>query len=156
MCVCVCVCVCGGGGGGGERGGGREREREWPICESILYSREINFDRVDSLESVSFIKAVGAKSCTSSQYETEIYLSYQVLLTLSCRPVFQFQCIKHWVVFKTRVCTSCVYPVSILYKSVAGRYRPVSYPDGPITVRYRFIKNASWGTSSVKGFIYRM
>ena len=23
-------------------------------------------------------------------------------------------------------------PVSILYKSIAGRYRPVSYPDGPI------------------------
>ena len=24
-------------------------------------------------------------------------------------------------------------PASILYKSIAGRYRPVSYPDGPIT-----------------------
>ena len=33
-------------------------------------------------------------------------------------------------------------PASILYKSIAGRYRPVSYPDGPITARYRFIKNA--------------
>ena len=29
-------------------------------------------------------------------------------------------------------------PASILYKSIAGRYRPVSYPDGPITTRYRF------------------
>ena len=36
------------------------------------------------------------------------------------------------------------YPASILYKSTAGRYRPVSYPDGPITARYRFIKNAYW------------
>ena len=35
-------------------------------------------------------------------------------------------------------------PASILYKSTAGRYRPVSYPDGPITARYRFIKNAHW------------
>ena len=35
-------------------------------------------------------------------------------------------------------------PASILYKSTAGRYRPVSYPDGPITARYRFIKNAYW------------
>ena len=35
-------------------------------------------------------------------------------------------------------------PVSILYKSLAGRYRPVSYPDEPLTARYRFIKNASW------------
>ena len=30
------------------------------------------------------------------------------------------------------------YPASILYKSIAGRYRPVSYPDGPITAHYRF------------------
>ena len=37
-----------------------------------------------------------------------------------------------------------INPVSILYKSVAGRYRPVSYPDGPITAPYRFIKNAYW------------
>ena len=32
---------------------------------------------------------------------------------------------------------SSLDPVSILYKSIAGRYRPVSYPDGPITARYR-------------------
>ena len=36
------------------------------------------------------------------------------------------------------------FPASILYKSIAGRYRPVSYPDGPRTARYRFIKNAYW------------
>ena len=36
------------------------------------------------------------------------------------------------------------YPVSILYKSIAGRYWPVRVADGPITARYRFIKNASW------------
>ena len=36
------------------------------------------------------------------------------------------------------------YPASIIYKSRADRYRPVSYPDGPITDRYRFIKNAYW------------
>ena len=35
-------------------------------------------------------------------------------------------------------------PVSILYKFIAGRYRPVRIADGPITARYRFIKNASW------------
>ena len=33
---------------------------------------------------------------------------------------------------------------SILYKSKTGRYRPVSYPEGPITARNRFIKNAYW------------
>ena len=37
----------------------------------------------------------------------------------------------------------------ILHKSIAGRYRPVRMPDGPITARCRFIKNASWD-----GFTY--
>ena len=31
------------------------------------------------------------------------------------------------------------YPASILHKSIAGRYRPVSYADGPPTARYRFM-----------------
>ena len=34
--------------------------------------------------------------------------------------------------------------VSILYKPIADRYRPVRVIDGPITDRYIFIKNASW------------
>ena len=33
-------------------------------------------------------------------------------------------------------------PASILYKSTAGRYRPVRVADGPIAARCRFIKNA--------------
>ena len=41
--------------------------------------------------------------------------------------------------------------VSILYKSRAGRYRPVSVADGPITARYIFLKNASWDATD-KGF----
>ena len=40
-------------------------------------------------------------------------------------------------------------PVNIVYKSIAGRYRPVRVADGPITTSYRFIKNASWGVTSV-------
>ena len=36
------------------------------------------------------------------------------------------------------------HPVSILHKSIAGRYRPVRVADGPITDRYIFMKNASW------------
>ena len=48
-------------------------------------------------------------------------------------------------------------PVSILYKSIAGCYRPVRVADGPITVRYRFIKNASWvNTSSCTHFLYQI
>ena len=34
-------------------------------------------------------------------------------------------------------------PVSILYKSIAGRYRSARITDWPIMARYRFIKNAS-------------
>ena len=41
-------------------------------------------------------------------------------------------------------------PAGILYKSIAGRYRPASYPDGPISARYRFIKNAGWVRGSQK------
>ena len=47
----------------------------------------------------------------------------------------------------------CTTPASILYKSIAGRYRPVSYPDGPITARYRFIKNAYWDGDSLQSHI---
>ena len=42
------------------------------------------------------------------------------------------------------LCSKKIFPASVLSKSIAGRYRPVSYPDGPITARYRFIKNAYW------------
>ena len=35
------------------------------------------------------------------------------------------------------------FQLSILHKSLAGRYRPVRVADGPITTRCRFIKNAS-------------
>ena len=38
-------------------------------------------------------------------------------------------------------------PVSLLHKSIAGRYRPVRAAGGPITARCRFIKNASWDSS---------
>ena len=44
----------------------------------------------------------------------------------------------------TKLYLGLLYPVSILYKSIAGRSRPVRVADGPITARYRFIKNASW------------
>ena len=40
-----------------------------------------------------------------------------------------------------------IHAASILYKYTAERYRPVSYPDGPIMARCRFIKNAYWDTN---------
>ena len=39
---------------------------------------------------------------------------------------------------------SATTPISILHKSITGRYRPVRVADGPIMVRCRFIKNARW------------
>ena len=47
----------------------------------------------------------------------------------------------------------CGYPVSIVYKFIAGRYRPVRVADGPITACYIFIKNASWVLADCKAFI---
>ena len=44
-------------------------------------------------------------------------------------------------------------PASILYKSTAGRFRPVSYPDGPMTARCRFVKNAYWEGAQVWRYI---
>ena len=38
-----------------------------------------------------------------------------------------------------------ISPISILYKSTAGRYQPVRVADRPITARCWFIKNAYWG-----------
>ena len=32
-----------------------------------------------------------------------------------------------------------IIPMSILHKSIAGRYRPVRVADGPIMTRYRFL-----------------
>ena len=44
--------------------------------------------------------------------------------------------------------------VSILHKSIVGRYRPVRAVDGPITAGCRFMKTASWdGTFYVCFFL---
>ena len=41
------------------------------------------------------------------------------------------------------------YPVSILHKSIAGRYRPVRVADGPITACYRFSKRMLAGYTCI-------
>ena len=51
--------------------------------------------------------------------------------------------------FASKYDISYNHPASILYKSIADRYRPVSYPDGPITARYTFIKNAYWAMAVI-------
>ena len=47
-----------------------------------------------------------------------------------------------------------IYPPSILYKSIADRYRAISYPDGPISARYRFIKNAYWNQACSSSYLW--
>ena len=74
---------------------------------------------------------------------------------VKCLPVLYhwkfFICIFHGIIepilvsgnieFRLRQATS---RAMILHKSSAGCYRPVRVGNGPITARYRFIKNASW------------
>ena len=63
-----------------------------------------------------------------------LYKSASLIFLLLCVLCFQRQPFRFL----------CIIPVSILYKFIAGRYRPVRVADGPMTARYRFIKNASW------------
>ena len=58
--------------------------------------------------------------------------------------IFQKKILKKSTCILENKCQKRTIPVSILHKSIAGRYRPVSVADGPITARCRFIKNASW------------
>ena len=66
---------------------------------------------------------------------------------MSIRWAHMQYCRKYWLrlsilFFHETFCGLSFFPASILYKSIADRYRPVSYPDGPITARYKFIKTA--------------
>ena len=79
-------------------------------------------------------------------YEKETFRGYAKRKDSPGRASVQF----HWGAFavdwyKSQVWwlivsldTEHVYPASILRKSTSGRHRPVSYPDGPMTARYRF------------------
>ena len=96
------------------------------VCDAVLLS----FCCISLVLSCTVITSMGKKEmvlCDGSLWDFSV--SYVVLF---CCP---------FVVFFG----SGTVPVSILYKSIAGRYRPVRVADGPITARYRFIKNASWG-----------
>ena len=55
---------------------------------------------------------------------------------------------------KQRYMRLWVSQLTFFYKSTVVRYRPVSYPDGPITACYRFIKNAYWVL--ISGLIFDM
>ena len=70
-----------------------------------------------------------------------LYMTPFVILCSVSIVANQYQAEKGSTLKKKVSSPSCLkrkVPVSILHKSTAGRYRPVSYPDGPITARYRF------------------
>ena len=84
---------------------------------------------------------------TNSQnnFNKMIPLTYDNIFSKSLFSTSDEKKLKTRVFYGSLVLLRCFYfSASILYKSIAGPYRPVSYPDGPITARYRFIKNAYW------------
>ena len=46
-----------------------------------------------------------------------------------------------WACFQKFFCIPFQLERNILRKSTSGRHRPVRYPDGPMTARYRFLPN---------------
>ena len=80
---------------------------------------------------------------TENPAHTHSYTAYGVSMihfmmsnySVSGQPLLWSDC----AVWSETSLPSYAYPVSILYKSIAGRYRPVRVADGPITTRCRFI-----------------
>ena len=56
-----------------------------------------------------------------------------------CHSVLGLQLSPFWQQWMFPKCRAGSNLASILYKSKVGRYRPVSYPDGPITARFKFM-----------------
>ena len=79
--------------------------------------------------------------CSLGPYVFEHINSFPYFKNFNTSSVYLLKCLQHcWMSGK-----QCRYlPPSILYKSIAGRCRPVSCSDGPITAHYRFIKNPYW------------
>ena len=117
----------------------------WFVCASAQCDRNLKILQCFSI----FQKCM--KSCVPSGHitfiqrriivDTTLWRFIDVDATMSQRRV-PAGLVSNWKSLQAGYLYS--YPANILYKSIAGRYRPVSYPDGPITARYRFIKNAYW------------
>ena len=82
------------------------------------------------------------------QFHFDRSIIVRALLVVSCSPH-----LAPWISYVSRLwlllgipIVFCTVPVSILHKSIAGRFRPVRVADGPITARGRFINNASWSS----------
>ena len=86
---------------------------------------------------------------TSYKHKTKIILSQTPICDCAlCKDVLSHEVCIHtgtslpWFSYFTlcfrRYINDMCPPASILRKSTSGRHRPVSYPDGPMTARYRF------------------
>ena len=86
------------------------------------------------------IKSFSSENFQFLEVKISIYLNRRVLVM----PLQNAAKIFSWSIpsLQSRWTSEC--SASILYKSIAGRYQPVRVADGPITARYRFIKNAYW------------
>ena len=62
-----------------------------------------------------------------------------MISVLSTRQSIRVICVKMVYKLRSSVALPSSQLRSILYKSIAGRYQPISYPEGQITARYRFI-----------------
>ena len=81
------------------------------------------------------------------EVKVSIYLNRHVFVMYCrfyCRAIFYMVKNILCVITSKRLGSASFYPISILRKSIAGRYWPVRVADGPITARCSFIKNASW------------
>ena len=75
--------------------------------------------------------------CIFTTFESRFGISKVELTSTPNQTVFTTDLSKAMVLVLFILCVT--FPAGILYKSTADRYRPVSYPDGPITARYRFM-----------------
>ena len=101
------------------------------ISDGISYPA--NTQRRRNFVTTSLQRRVAATSRRCSDVVTTL-LKHCVFAGYTCQSKYFGQ-----IRYKFKSC-----PVNILYKSIAGHYRPVRVADGPVTARYRFIKNASW------------
>ena len=83
------------------------------------------------------------ETCEFSRNAMYVYLLYSCFIYRHIKAFFLYRN-KSYIFPMLGLAKIEYFPDSILSKSTAGRYRPVSYSDGPITARCRCRKNAYW------------
>ena len=89
---------------------------------------------------INYTKSIGVKSMGKA-YKARPAEGYyvQFLEILYYVYIYIFPRLTNRLIYlKLKFSSSNIFPASILPKSTSGRHRPVSYPDGPMTARYRF------------------